>query len=126
MEAKELTAKEIFNTIMRGERVYLPTRDFVIIENLKNHLNVLKSQAKKTFKELGFEFKNSVIKIDNYIREIKLKQVGNGVPENSFIIREEDTWSVVYLVAAKPSQKYSTFIIGNNDQPIAGASKTGA
>lgn len=99
---------------MAGERVYLPTRDPIIVSNLKNNLNVIKSRSKKVFKELGFAFKDSIIKIDDHIQETFGYDTDK--PEIKILIGKAN-WSMVYLVAPNPRTKYSTFTIGNNEQP---------
>lgn len=56
-----LTARQIFDKLLKGEQVVIPTIESDVIAQLKNHLQVIKSRDKKVFKSLGLDFTSAVI-----------------------------------------------------------------
>jgi len=59
-QLKELSAREIFNRIVKGQVVRIPN-DPVLAAQLKNHLSVIKHREKKLFKSLGLDWISAVI-----------------------------------------------------------------
>lgn len=113
--ARELTAREIFNRILKGETVRIPN-DPVLAKQLQNHLNVIKSREKKVFLDLGFDFISSVISV-----EFKEEPVGKPreiIPTNnpSQIFRTpKQFYYEIKLVAPKKRRTYPAFVIKNEE-----------
>lgn len=61
VESKELSAREIFNRIVKGQVVRIPY-DPALAAQLKNHLGVIKHREKKLFKSLGLDWVSAIIK----------------------------------------------------------------
>jgi hypothetical protein len=59
---RELSAREIFNRIIKGHVVRMSS-DLTTAMQLKNHLNVIKSREKKLFVSLGLDFISSIVSV---------------------------------------------------------------
>lgn len=94
--ARELTAREIFNRIVKGQVVRIPN-DPVAAQQLKNHLNVIKSREKRIFADLGLDFLSSVVSV--------------------LSTPEQDAFEVK-LIAPKKRRKYTTFLINHEPSPV--------
>lgn len=97
---KELTARNIFDRIVKGQTVRLPN-DPVLVDQLKNHLNVIKSREKKLFESLGLDFLSSVISVT--------KLHGSDISTGPFECYE------IKLKAPKKRRTYSVFSIQETD-----------
>lgn len=97
-QARELTAREIFNRIVKGQTVRIPN-DPGLAQQLKNHLNVIKSREKKLFESLQLDFISSVVSVEIFPpQQIGEKYIVAGYCE-------------IKLVAPKKRRKYTTFLI---------------
>lgn len=101
---KELTAREIFNRIVKGQVVRIPN-DPVLAKQLYNHLNVIKSREKRIFADLGLDFISSVVSVEF---------IATQVDESKKTITPAH--HVVKLVAPKKRRKFTAFVI-NDEQP---------
>lgn len=110
--SRELTAREIFNRIVKGQVVRIPN-DPGLAKQLYNHLNVIKSREKRIFADLGLDFISSVISVTHF------KKAGDWIKSESnpeINIQLFDEWYEVKLIAPKKRRKYTTFII-QPDEP---------
>lgn len=97
--SRELTAREIFNRIVKGQVVRIPN-DPGLAKQLYNHLNVIKSREKRIFADLGLDFISSVISVEPFGKHL------NPETFDGFEIK---------LIAPKKRRKYTTFIIQPNE-----------
>ena len=105
-DGKGLTAKEIFDKIIKGEVVNLPN-DPVLARQLLTHLQVIKSREKKLFASLGLDFTSSIVSVDPvYYYPADQKFDPNG--QLSIITHFE-----VKLIAPKKRRTYPAFTIQN-------------
>lgn len=128
---RELTVREIFKRILDGQVVRIPN-DPIAAEQLKNHLNVIKSREKKLFLDLGLDFISSIISVTEvkspqaYIYDPKtikpedltskifrtLPEAAIPIPNSIQVIGYE-----VKLVAPKKRRTYTAFVIKNEPAP---------
>lgn len=101
----ELSAREIFNRILKGAVVRIPN-DPVLAKQLQNHLNVIKSREKRIFSDLGLDFTSSVIKIIPQ-PEVPVNACGDPI----FPIQYYE----IKLVAPKKRRKYPAFVIQDHE-----------
>lgn len=114
--SKELTAREIFNRIVKGQVVRIPN-DPALAKQLYNHLNVIKSREKRIFADLGLDFISSVISVE--FVEKPINKPGQVIPTNNplHIFRTpKEFFFEVKLIAPKKRRKYTAFII-QPDEP---------
>jgi len=105
-QSKELTAREIFNRIVKGQTVRIP-HDPVLANQLKNHLNVIKCREAKVFRDLGLDFISSIISVVAIETPQFIYDPKN--PINCIAHYE------IKLIAPKKRRKYSVFIIKNEE-----------
>lgn len=131
-QQSSLTAREIFNRILAGEVVKIPN-DPQLVEQLRNHLNVIKSRDKKLFKSLGLDFTASVIKIEfkelptAFIYDPKIinpEELNKTVGCMQFLPREAQPITIIpsgfyeiKLVAPKIRKRYPVFTIEEDGEP---------
>lgn len=103
VESKELSAREIFKRILKGEVVRIPN-DATLAAQLKNHLNVIKSREKKLFTSLGLDWISAVLKFSD---------VTAPIPANCFSGLTGYTIVAIdiSLTAPKQRRKYPAFTI---------------
>lgn len=124
-QEKELSAREIFNKILKGQTVQIPN-DPIAADQLKNHLNVIKSREKKLFLDLGLDFISSVISVteikspNKYLYDPSIvKEIGSReifrTPYPQEIQGTEVTIGYeVKLVAPKKRRTFTTFTVKEN------------
>lgn len=121
---KELSAREIWNRILKGEIVRIPN-DPIVASQLKNHLNVIKSREKKLFLDLGLDFISSVISVEcvpivQYFDEQKQAWLdtkpGQALPLP--ICHKAIDLYEVKLIAPKKRNKYSCFVIKEEQENV--------
>lgn len=100
-QQRELSARQIFDRITKGETVRIGN-DPVIADQLKNHLNVIKSREKKFFLDHGLDFISSTISV--------LCIVSPTGPET--------THYEIKLIAPKKRKTFTAFVVKANE-PIA-------
>jgi hypothetical protein len=116
---KELSAREIFNRIVKGQVVRI-SNDPVLAKQLLNHLNVIKSREKRIFADLGLDFISSVISVVE-IKSPPLKVINpdQEVDAPDYIELRGSEKVIAYevkLIAPKKRRKYTAFVI-DNEQP---------
>lgn len=135
-QERELTVREIFKRILDGQVVKIPN-DPVAAEQLKNHLNVIKSREKKLFLDLGLDFISSIISVTEvksppqYLYDpskINPDQITEAITADQFVklghlaaIEIPKTAQIVgyevKLVAPKKRRTYTAFVIKNEPSP---------
>lgn len=103
--SQELTAKQIFKQLLSGLVVKIPP-DESLANQLKNHLNVIKSREKKLFLSLGLDFTSSIISV-KFIDAVILT-------EAKLIIAP---YYSITLMAPKVRRKYTVFSIQQQEAP---------
>lgn len=114
-----LTARQIFEKIVKGHTVRIPN-DPILANQLKNHLNVIKSREKKYFLDLGLDFISSVISVTEIKEPFKLLNP----KDNSVLIIPGQFKYLGYdikLVAPKIRRKYTAFVIKDDDEQVSNA-----
>lgn len=119
--SKELSAREIFNRIVKGQVVRIPN-DAVLAHQIKNHLNVIKSREKKLFTSLGLDFLSSVVCVEKTNKPIYYgnngleipSHLGQVIPCEEIFKTETMYYYEVKLTAPKKRRKYSVFSIQEN------------
>jgi hypothetical protein len=112
-QLRELTAKQIWNRILKNETVRIPN-DPILAKQLFNHLNVIKSREKELFLSLGFDFISTVISVTEY------KEIPNRKFSDSEMILSETIGYDIKLVAPKIHKKYPAFVISKEkDEPTS-------
>lgn len=99
----ELSAREIFNRILKGAVVRIPN-DPVLAKQLQNHLNVIKSREKRIFSDLGLDFTSSIISVE--FRGTVINEVAKTVSLGHYEIK---------LIAPKKRRKYPAFVIQDHE-----------
>lgn len=118
---KELSAREIFNRIVKGQVIRIPN-DPELASQLFNHLNVIKSREARIFRDLGLDFISSIISIEpiqlpsEHSIDLPIKP-GQLIPiaDESFPI-QMDCYYEIKLKAPKIKKKYPSFIV-KKDEP---------
>ena len=94
---KELSAREIFNRILKGEVIKIPN-DPVLARQLKNHLNVIMSRERKLFNSLDLDFPSAIIKVSF---------------QETYHISNLERYYEISLTAPKKRRKYPLFAVEN-------------
>lgn len=110
-----LTAKQIFDKIIKGQTVRIPN-DPILANQLKNHLNVIKSREKKLFASLGLDFVSSVISVKLVIDSKELSDLfreAENISAGQIFRTKKPTESYyqISLIAPKTRRKYPAFSI---------------
>lgn len=114
-QQKELTARQIFNRIIKGEVVRIPN-DPILAKQLQNHLNVIKSREARIFRDLGLDFISAVISVEAVIPPYKLIPVKD-IKEAYTVVSELDYYEIK-IKAPKIKKKFTTFIVKDNEPSI--------
>lgn len=113
-----LTARQIFDQLIAGKAVRIPP-DETLANQLKNHLNVLKSRHRKLFSSLGLDSISSVISVQ-FVDAIRIPPDEGSPDYEPNKILGIPAYYEIKLVAPKKRRHYPAFVIqeenNNNEQ----------
>lgn len=107
--SKELSAREIFNKIVKGCVVRIPN-DALLAKQIHNHLNVIKSREKKIFSDLGLDFISSVISVEKITLYKGVKTEHGQIIPMPLLQPFTEAYEIK-LIAPKKRRTYPTFSI---------------